>query len=989
MLNTKQYQTITDNLLVRKNKKLTGKILGSLRKGTIVEVIKINKDYALINYNNSVGYVLSSGLMLYQTEITGEITIQYIDEASNTELTDSVTHSNLPLGTYTYEAKVIAGYQLSSNSPITVTLTDSNPNQTLQFNYQKQEEVITPSLDESLQNEVPYISTYYIKPIVAPEEEVIIDYYITDYYHKEYTNDDYSDTFTVIVHIEDYPDIIIKDLKAGDHSVSLGKFTIEREQKFSILCEDQYGRHSHELFNFFLVRTEPEVKEYIMTDEDLITYHIKNTDDYEELLEVPLTLETINATTVQAALKNYADSYTPKQNTYTCFLPKTSEDDDPARWWNYILTKYADDYDKTTVEIESQNTRLGLQNLLDDKAAQGYNKLKLLPGTYRVDYTGTLYIPTQFTLDMNGATLKLNPFTGAKALMIELNNTFDSHVINGTIEGDYYGHDYANSTNNSEWVNGVSIGGESKYSSFKNLTIKNITGYGSTNGIANSRDGNMGYTYLYPQAMGDTFKLGDIDTKTGLDRSSINRTTSDFKAISGYSELGYLSISIYLGYQGNPCGTWNFICHFYDKNKNYLQSIHSYQYRRIGVPENAQYIRITILNEAYPTNLSIQLFRIPTHCSFKQIKYDNCRCVGSAPAAMKDMLIEECEFTRCGRSGAFCALDAEDGWDMMQDITYRTLNFYNNIRNDFLTCAGHNFIVENQIAGSQYIWARTRNLIVRNCTVNTATYHDGDIVYHGIYQIYNNHYENPISTNNNLVKYCSGKQINGYVSHSNLMFIGNGTYQDCTFTYSDETPPYLLTCNLKNCVVTSNDLNTECNLRFNSDIGPFYFENVTFKNKTYLNSNNNFSNANFNCCTFEDMRMKVLVSENNNLIVFNDCQINCNSSSEFIFISPFVYSKGITNIQFLNCTLAMKTDNTNFRLIYGYAKAIDSSYQFNNCKINQSIGTILDVYPSYNQNFNNFHIIFNYCNKISVPYSTTRIEDLINSTIYITENNPV
>lgn len=122
---------------------------------------------------------------------------------------------------------------------------------------------------------MPYISTYYIKPIVAPGEEVVIDYYITDYYHKEYTDDDYSNTFIVAVHVKDHPDIILRNLKAGDHSVNLGSFTLEREQKFSILCTDQYGRNSHELFNFFLVRTEPVVKEYVMMVEDLVTYNIK------------------------------------------------------------------------------------------------------------------------------------------------------------------------------------------------------------------------------------------------------------------------------------------------------------------------------------------------------------------------------------------------------------------------------------------------------------------------------------------------------------------------------------------------------------------------------------------------------------------------------------------------------------------------------------------------------------------------------------------
>ncbi|WP_283672574.1 hypothetical protein [Clostridium perfringens] len=414
---------------------------------------------------------------------------------------------------------------------------------------------------------------------------------------------------------------------------------------FSIICTDQYGRNSHELFNYFLVRNENKIKEYSMTDNDLLLYNISNKDSKEN----------------------------------------------------------------------GKNTREGLQKLLDDKKSEGYNKLKLLPGIYRVDHIGTIFIPSEFTLDLNNSTLRLNGFSGDKSLMIDLNNTFDSHVINGTIEGDYYEHDYNNSPNNSEWVNGVSISGESKYSSFENLTIKNITGYGGSNGLAKSRNGELGYTYFSPKEIGDTFKLGDIDRKNGELIDSTNRTTSDFIDVEEYSKVGYLSVSRHLGYQGNPNDTWNLICSFYDKDKNYIDSVDSYQYRNVRVPKDAKYIRVTILAENYPKDLSVQLFRVPTHCSFKNIKFENCRAVGLAQAQMKDMLVENCEFTKCGQVLAKCAYDAEDGWDMMQDVTFRGLNFYDNPNNDFLTCAGHNFIVEDMKDGNIHFWPRTNSYVVRNC----------------------------------------------------------------------------------------------------------------------------------------------------------------------------------------------------------------------------------------------------------------------------------
>ena len=723
------YGTITVKYLNAYTKEpiIDDEVYNNLELGNYTYTAKDITNYTLSS-SQSVTVTLTENNTTYTVifeykEILGQVTIKYLDIDKNTELTDNDIYDNLPLGTYSYEARVIDNYNLYSNTTQSVTLTEADPEQTIIFEYKF--ETTTLKCVDINPNEVPYISTYYIKPIVAPDEEVIIDYYITDYYHKEYVGEDYSEIFTVTVRIEGKDDIIIENLQAGDHSVSLGTFPNldGQEQKFSILCTDKCGRNSHELFNFFLVRNEVPVNEYIMTEEDLTTYSISNTND--------------------------------------------------------------------TTMITS--TREGLQKLLDDKQAAGYNRLKLLEGIYRIDYLGTIYIPTMFTLDMNGATLKLHEFAGDKALMMELNNTFDSHVINGTIEGDYYNHDYDNSSNNSEWVNGVIIGGECKYSSFENLTIKDITGYGAGNGISDSRDGKLGYTYIYPKGIGDTFKLGDIDRNTGLDIESTNRTTCDFMDISGYSDIGYLSVSVYLGYQGNPCGTWNLICHFYDENKNFIKSIDAYQYRRVYVPSNAKFMRVTILNEAYPTNLSIQLFRIPTHCSFNNINFDNCRCVGLAQSAMKDMLVESCEFTNCGQSSAKCAYDAEDGWDMMQDVTFRQLNFHDNPTNDFLTCAGHNFILEYSTC-KIYIWGRTRNITIRNNEIKGNRIHNDGIVKTGVSKFINNLVTNQLTfaNNNNDISYSIIRDC------SLLSTIQNSIAYNCLF---DIPSGYLQNVILDKCTI--------------------------------------------------------------------------------------------------------------------------------------------------------------------------------------------
>lgn len=744
------------------------------------------------------------------------------------------------------------------------------------------------SLEDINLNEVPYISTYYIEPKVSPKEDVIINYYVTDYYHKEYVEEDTSETFTITVKIDGQKDIIKKNVKAGDNSINIGSFKNLGEQKFSIIATDKYGRNSHELFNFFLVEEKnKEEKEYIMTEEDLSKYNIKNTDTYENKYIATLNLEEPTSETVKAELEKIAPTITPTSNTYTCIIADTVGNGEAGNWWGETIVKYADDYDKDAVMQEATNTRIGLQQLLDDISTKGYSSIKLLPGTYRIDHEGSIFIPSNFTLDMNGATIKLKQFTGDKALMITLNNTFDSHVINGTIEGDYYSHDYANSPNNSEWVMGISIGSEAKYSSFENLVVKDITGYGGSNGIANSRDENLGYIYLSPRGIGDTFKLGDINRKTGELIEYTDRTTCDFIDISGYEDIGYLSVSKYLGYQGNSSNTWNIIAHFYDENQNYISSIDGYFYRRIAVPSSSKYMKVTILEESYPTDLSVQYFRIPTHCSFKNIKFENTRCVGLAQAAMKDMLVENCEFTNCGQSSAKCAYDAEDGWDMMQDVTFRKLNFHDNPNNDFLTCAGHNFVIEDMIDGKVYFWERTNSYVVRNCD----------------------------NLDNASLGHTSRKR-SGYVR-----FYDNTVNGNITIGAAEENDIWPLT--IKDCNINGRAENI-------IDTGLYLRCNIDKSNNKDNNWNTALANGNFKDCTIRNKSGENIGGVYENCTLGN---ITGNIHGTFNISNSTInnwstYAGGYEpNYTFSNCEL------NNFEIIFGYWHQ-GATTLFDNCTIN-------------------------------------------------------
>lgn len=734
-------------------------------------------------------------------------------------------------------------------------------------------------------NEVPYISTYYITPIVAPNEDVIINFYITDYNHTEYLTEKSYNNFTVTININNKKNIVKKNLKSGDNSINLGKFNTIGEQNFSIKCTDKYGRNSHELFNFFLVKNNSSFNEYELKNSDLNKYNIYNNND----------------------------------------------------------------------KLHSISTTNGLQKLLDDKKSEGYNKLKLIPGTYIVDASTTLFIPTNFILDLNNSTFKLNGFTGSNSLMISLNNTFDSHVINGTIEGDYYEHDYEGSPNNSEWVNGISIEGESKYSSYENLTVKNITGYGGTNGIANSRDDSLSYSYLPPISIPE-FKLGDIDRLSGAFIKSLNRTTCDYIDISNYSNINYLTISRYLGYQGNPCDTWNLICHFYDSNKNYISSIDSYQYRRISIPNDSKYIRVTILSQNYPTDLSIQLFRIPTHCAFKNIKFENCRAVGLAQGAMKDMLVENCEFINCGQVLAKSAYNAEDGWDMMQDVTFKNLNFHDNPNNDFLACAGHNFVVEDMISGKIFIWDRFNSYVFKNNNLTSCIINHGS-KFQSKYCRFNNNTFTDIKINGHdwplIIKDCIIKQI---------------------ATSTDNTSVFL------RCTIGCQNIKTP--------LLPGIFKDCYIYNKDGENHGGNYYNCNLNNisgnmhgslflkdCTINNL--SCTVGSYTPTYTLNNCILN-----NFQLTFPYWHEGALINVN--NCSII--NDNYLIKLPhYSLKKAINITN--NDIKCLDSNGLIIfyddRTLPNENSLQNVLSINYNTLSLPNSPYVVSGINSTPNNNITI------
>ena len=501
-------------------------------------------------------------------------------------------------------------------------------------------------------------------------------------------------------------------------------------------CRDAQGRESHVVWHEFLVRNAadlaiPDRQVYRMTPEDLQRYNIRNDGPAATLVPVEVgSLEGLK----DAALTDHitkcldeAQAKTPVPANGYLILAAAQDGKVGQYASRRSRVVYGAAYDKARVATNAILTAEGLQRFLDDAAARGVRKVVLLPGIYRLSAARRISLPDRFTLDLNGATLKMNEFAGCRGVIVEIRHRTDSHLINGIIEGDYYEHDYANSPN-PEWVLGIELVGNCRYCSFENLTVRNITGYGVSNGTA-------AYDHTFPGVISCCgasvpYVPGAIDLATGaVDPAVGGMFTSDFRALGALATNGYLSVSKYLGYQGIRTKSWVFRAAFYDAQRAFISGEQAFQYRVIRIPPGAAFLRISVVEEsaekAQNAELSAQLFKMPWNCTYRKLVIERCRAVGMAPSAMRNMLIEECDFSYSGETLATCAFDAEDGWDMMQDVTIRNNAFHHNPRNELLTCAGHNFIIEGN-SGHIHPVDRTNSAQVRSNAFTRASFRCGN-----------------------------------------------------------------------------------------------------------------------------------------------------------------------------------------------------------------------------------------------------------------------
>ena len=602
-------------------------------------------------------------------------------------------------------------------------------------------------------------------------------------------------------------------------------------------------------------------------------------------------------------------------------------------------------------EIPTDSDSIEWLNQLILNLDEKYNYLTLPIGTYKMKFGETLMLRDNLTLDLNGSEIVLEEGqVGCSNLQVNIRQCYDSHVINGSVVGDLETHDYANSTNNSEWVNGISIEGRSKYSSYENIEVKNITGYGSAVGFGYDRDGS---NYCW-----------NVMGHKGVWDKNLQCEESDYYDLSKFKVDGcnFIQVGKYLGYQGNPAlvtPTWYYRLQFFDEDKNLLDDFNCYFYRKVFIPNNAKYCKILSIKGTYFLKADIFAFKTPVNCEFNKVRHIDCRCVGCAPSAMESLRLIDCYFTNCGTSGAKCAFDSEDGWDMMHDFYMTGTVFENNPNNHWLTCAGHNFLLEcNEYPGNMSFWTRCQNYTVRNNKINDIRESNSQATHH--VRIYDNECSGIITSTKTIIKNCVAKQMNGEVDNCTAYSLPNTTktVDDCNFILSNEVQ-YIGDISISNSTFSLADGVETRNFSFNKKNGQIKFMNCEFRGGLYnLTNHNTFNSGEFINCDFDKVAISVSCqyTDNTETIVFKNCIMPI--EGYLLKFAPNAYSRGVLNIVFENCII---TDLGNHKLdgygagsalINAFSKPVEgSSVTFKNCTIDKSVGLLLEGYGDTSNGF--------------------------------------
>ena len=531
----------------------------------------------------------------------------------------------------------------------------------------------TEDLDATVMGDCPFVNMRYFDPIIKTGDGLLLEYFVDNKNMDSMNSFTIGDTFTTIVKLANGTEFK-KTTYAGFQYIELPAFSTAGETWFSVRCIDQNGVSSVEQFFDVLVRGSVTENHYEMAASDLETYGI-----------VPDNSDPQVAFNNKAALSSFFAAVKEGGYNGVKMLNRTY-------WIDYHGTFGTQRYWRASISSNTITslTEITEQDVIDNNytttvctsipsvGSSFTTDSSTLTLVYNTSTDGAyITFPNEFTVDLNGATIKATQCTDLHwGSIIRINGNYDTHIKNGIIIGNYSGFDFATTRRRcgkpypSEGLSLTGFTNYAKYCSFENLDISYSTGYEFGSG------GNYGgFDYL-------SMDNGEEGKRVDLSNGELVEETEC--VVSSWLDLkNATTVAIGRSGQGSYQGGTRreILLSFYDSNKTYISTIKTKLYYISKIPTGAKYMKMTgygtkaqwplyggsgVLgvnrNPAYPTNIKVK------NCSW----HDTRTCAFTL-AGCNGFRVEGCHWTNIAlETGTYQVTkilgDFEDGWQRTRNV---------------------------------------------------------------------------------------------------------------------------------------------------------------------------------------------------------------------------------------------------------------------------------------------------------------------------------